>query len=172
MITNIAAYVKRTAKITDALIRNPVTFRHFVKALGYAGASWKDLMGYDARGSVGTHKRINKHLAQEDRSFRIKYEKTRVCGKNIKLVTNNPGELLANVDNIRRSFESNGRSSALFMHYYELLCIQTFAHYVRQAFPDLAYLFKGQQAAQMELLALGSNYGATVRDNYLKAFSA
>jgi len=170
MITNIAAYCKRLAKIADVLIKHPVYFRHLIGALGYSGASWKNLHKFEARGSVMTHKRINKYLVNNGNPFKLMLNRTRMCGKNISLIVNNPGELYSNQEVIRLGFVSNGRSNTDFMYYWEMLCSMSVASFMMTTFPDLK-LFKGKKCAQQELLAMGSSYGDSVRAKYVSLLS-
>jgi len=169
MITNIAAYCKRLIKITDVLIKHPIYFRHLIGALGYSNASWKNLHKFEARGSVMTHKRINKYLKNNGNPFKLMLNRTRMCGKNLCLVTNSPGELYSNQESIRLGFVSNGRSDIEFMYYWEMLCSMSVASFMMTKFPDLK-LFKGKKNPQQELLAMGSSYGESVRNRYVSLF--
>lgn len=170
MITNIAAYCKRLAKIADVLIKNPVYFRHLIIALGYSGAPWKNLCKFEARGSVLTHRRINKYMNANGKAFRLNFKRTRMCGKSVFVVNNNPGELYLNESLIRTGFISNGRSAIEFLGYWEMLCSMSVSSFMINKFPDLK-IFKGKKRAQQELLAMGSSYGDAVRNKYVTILS-
>lgn len=171
MITNIGAYCKRLAKIMDVIVRNPIAFRHFIKGLGYSGASWKQLVQFEARGSVRTHSRINKYLMESGEEFRLLHAKTRIVGKKFHLIRNNPGELLMNYNLINQAFTANGRSSTDFLFYWEMLCVMSFMNHVHNNFPSFRRILKGKKQPQSELVALGSSYGDSIRDRYVALFA-
>ena len=171
MITNIGAYCKRLAKVLDVLVRNPIAFRHFIKGLGYSGSCWKDLIQFEARGSVNTHKRINKSFQNSGNSFRLLPANTRIVGKKFHLIKNNPGELLMNFNEINQAFTSNGRSSTDFLFYWEMLCVMSFLNHIQVNYPGFRRILKGKKRAQSELIALGSSYGDSIRDKYVALFA-
>lgn len=171
MITNIGAYCKRLAKVLDVLVRNPIAFRHFIKGLGYSGSSWKDLLQFEARGSVNTHNRINKFMKASDNEFRLLHAKTRIVGKKFHLIKNNPGELLLNFNLISQAFTANGRSSTDFLFYWEMLCVMSFMNHIQVNYPAFRNILKGKKRPQSELVALGSSYGDSIRDKYVALFA-
>ena len=175
MLTQVGAYCKQLTKNLDVLVKNPIAFRHFIQALSYSGASWKQLVKYEGRGSVQRHNRINRLLKgvkdEQGNEVQILHANTLMVGKRFHIIKNNPGQLLANQSLIREAYVSNGRTDTEFLFYWEMLCVMSFANWIFQNFPQFRRLLKGKKRPQQELMALGSSFGGTVRDNYVALFA-
>jgi hypothetical protein len=154
MITNLTRYVRRLAKVTALVIKYPTHFRHLIYALARSQGSWLVVLGYNARGSAGTPRRINKALGKAGHHFRFRQFKLRLVGKKQFCITNGPDDLLDNYQVIHEAYLETLPQDK-WVGFWEMILTQSLMFHLSED-PFYANLFKGKKNAETELAALAS----------------